>query len=495
MTIEEEDLPPRPYSLIESLRSFGYSPATAIADLIDNSIFAAATEINVQFEWNGPGSRVLVSDNGTGMDERVLSEAMRLGSDEPDNDRMVKDLGRFGLGLKTASFSQARSLTVLSKSTGITSVRRWDLDHVRRTNRWAVQKSPRESCDRGKLGREGTVVAWDALDRIVDGRPESDEDARRGFFRIVDDVHKHLEMVFHLFLQDGLSITVNGQKCIPWDPFMLDHGTEHHPSESLEVRAGCNIQLLRIEPYVLPHKSLLTPELHQRAAGPRGWNLQQGFYVYRAKRLIVPGDWFNPSMKPEEHHKLARIRIDITQEMDGAWALDVMKSKARPPAALRSEFDRIARATRKEAEAVYRSRGRREVGQGRRAVSVPLWLMSSDSEQNVTFKVNDEHLAVRALMDRLSVANQKRFLSILNMLAKNAPTAAILSIGYEDESRLNDELDSCQVSRSLGVELFDELVASGETACGAKEIILGQSPFCDDPVLRALLDERSSKSL
>ena len=124
-------------SMFESLRAFGYELPTALADLIDNSVFAGARNVWIDFEWNGAESTVSITDDGHGMAEKELVNAMRPGSRNPREVRDPKDLGRFGLGLKTASLSQGRRLTVRSKqveSTGFT--RCWDLDHVAKTGDW-----------------------------------------------------------------------------------------------------------------------------------------------------------------------------------------------------------------------------------------------------------------------------------------------------------------------------------------------------------------------
>ncbi len=482
---EEEEVAPHPASLIESLRSFGYSPATAIADLIDNCITASASHVDVSFNWEGQNSWITILDDGSGMPEDTLRDAMRPGSSSPLDPRQKGDLGRFGLGLKTASFSQARSLTVAtkcSKASGV-AIRRWDLDYVGKQNRWSLLKSAPNGFE-AELERlspipHGTLVLWNGLDRIVDDRPTDDARAQSAFFATVDSVKEHLEMVFNRFLSKGkLEITVNGQRCEPWDPFMLELGlTELLPSESRQVTPSRGeIQTLKIQPYVLPHRSVITADQHKAAAGPRGWNLQQGFYLYRADRLIVPGDWFDPAVKPEEHHKLARIAVEITQELDDAFALDVRKSSARPPAALREDFRRIAKATRAQAQDVYRYHGGRSVGQGQRTKIEPVWLAQTQGPTG-QYKVNREHDLIKYLLEGVSVARE-RLDAILSLVERNLPINHILSLGFADEGGLPkapSEL-SPEETRAL-TERFVTLCQNGIPQEEARAFLLTMQPF------------------
>ena len=132
--------PPKASAMMEALRGLGYSTATALADIVDNSISAGASEVRLHFDWDGYDSRISILDNGRGMSDSELEAAMTLGTINPLDKRAHTDLGRFGLGLKTASFSQCRSLTVASKREGGPLVcLRWDLD--------AIASDPEGGCD------------------------------------------------------------------------------------------------------------------------------------------------------------------------------------------------------------------------------------------------------------------------------------------------------------------------------------------------------------
>lgn len=490
----DEEVVPRPSALIESLRSFGYTPETSVADLIDNSLAAGATSIDIRFRWNGPSSSLVLIDDGEGMSEEMLRNAMRPGSSNPLDERDTGDLGRFGLGLKTASFAQARSLTVISRHREGSATRRWDLDHVQATDRWALFATPPaedSNLPEALTSPTGTIVAWHQMDRMVDDRPSQDARAKKQFLDMVDRVWTHLGMVFHRFLdEDDLTLTVNGRPCEPWDPFLLNHpSTQRLHAEDLEltVAGETKPRIVSIAPYVLPHRSRLTTDEHRRAAGPRGWNLHQGFYVYRARRLIVAGDWFDSKVKPEEHCKLARIAIEVDQTLDSLWALDVRKSRARPPLPLRRDFGRIAQATRERAQDVYRARGRTQVGQGRKQTADPIWIVSSDGK-SVTYQVNRDHILVQQTLGALSKVDRRAVDTVLRLAERNIPTAHILSVGYGSESLL-DTVEDADTIQQAARSLFDQLLASGCTPKQARETLLAVEPFDGHPAFIDSLEE------
>ncbi len=356
-------------SMIESLRGVGYSPETAIADLIDNSISAHARNVWITFWWEGRRSHIAVLDDGDGMTEGELSKAMRPGSMSPLENRSADDLGRFGLGLKTASFSQCRQLTVASLRNGQFSTRRWDLDHVARVQEWQLLKSPVAGSEEIlkpllKLG-QGTIVLWEDLDRVVGNVPTSDSGSHDRFLSLIDRVESHLAMVFHRFLEGGsagLSIFINGcgddHRVKAWDPFMRDHGaTIATPKERITTPRGD----VEVQGFVLPHKDNLNQRQFQIGAGLEGWTAQQGFYVYRNRRMLVSGGWLGLGQRQawtrEESYKLARLRLDIPNTADSDWDIDIKKSVARAPSYIALRLRNLAEHVRDQARQVFAHRG------------------------------------------------------------------------------------------------------------------------------------------
>lgn len=424
---EEYDVaPPRADAMIESLRAFGYDLSAAIADLVDNSISAGAKNIWIVFRWEGIASSVSIRDDGHGMSEGALVDAMRPGSQNPLEPRDACDLGRFGLGLKTASFSQCRRLVVLSRPEGaVVAVRCWDLDYVAASDgEWRLLKGvdlgPATLMTQLKRSKSGTIVLWEKLDRVTGKVRTDDEAAHRRFLDALDEVKQHLSMVFHRFLEAGrLKIWLNERAIQPWDPFLTTaHATQVLAAERLPF-SGSHIN---IQPYVLPHHSKIDPETHKRAAGPRGWNAQQGFYVYRNRRLLVAGDWLGLGFQKEEHFKLARILIDLPNTMDADWEIDVKKSTARPPGVLRRDLKRIATATRARACEIYRHRGK-VVARQTTDSSVFVW-EKKVRRGKIYYEINRRHPLIQQLVES-SNGTKGRILVALRLIEETVPVAYI----------------------------------------------------------------------
>ena len=321
------------------LRGLGYSPETAIADLIDNSIAAEAATIELELEWNDGHPRAALLDNGNGMDRLTLAEALRLGGTGPNSTRTASDLGRFGLGLKTASLSQCRQLTIISRTAGKTSALILDVDEIAKRGWFATEPAtlPLHPLVAKLLQLEhGTLVLWDRMD-LLGGLSGLEKDP---FYLRLQDIRAHLGMIFHRFLDEDarrLRILTNGRAIKAWDPFQNNHTSIiEMRSERIRYRSSS----FEIKPYVFPHRDRFTNEAEYEAAGgPGGWNARQGFYVYRAKRLLVAGSWLGlggaRAWTRDEFSRLARIQVDLPTEMDTDWRIDVRKSQARPPGNLR----------------------------------------------------------------------------------------------------------------------------------------------------------------
>jgi hypothetical protein len=353
--------------LIRSLRDMGYDFAAAVADLVDNSIEAKATLVSIDLEFDGDGSWVRISDNGHGMTAAQLREAMRYGA---DRSYAGDDLGKFGLGLKTASMSQCQRLSVASRvdsQRASISAYCWDLAHIEKTNRWEILPLERAGLGppiRDSLkGGTGTVVLWERLDRILGYQHPYGEAARKRFLAMCRDLEQHLGMVFHRFLtgearSHSLTINVNGNVVTPWDPFArVEPNTQVlHPVTLPVEHDGSTVGTVLIEPYVLPAQDRFTsPQAHSRAGGPNKWNRQQGFYIYRAGRMIQSGGW-SGIRTLEEHLKLARISISFSPKLDDAFKINVTKMRVQLPHAIRESVERAIGPALRLANNSYRGR-------------------------------------------------------------------------------------------------------------------------------------------
>ena len=463
---------PRADSLMESLRGAGYSLPTAISDLIDNSITAGAANIWLHFHWSGAKSQVSILDDGRGMSENELVDAMRIGSRSPRDERDADDLGRFGLGLKTASISQARSLTVATRTTpsALPSIRRWDLDHLASVGEWQLLRPSAEVLGDGSatLGElpHGTLVVWDKLDRLVGDAGADDERARGQFHEAIRAVENHIAMVFHRLMtgRGSVAIWLNGQRIAPWDPFLAgEDATQSLGSEHL----GANAEV-GVTPYVLPHHSRLTVEQHRLAGGPEGWNAQQGFYVYRNLRLLLPGDWLGLGFQKEEHYKLVRIQVDLSNLSDDEWDIDVRKSRARPPLRFRDDLLRIARATRRRAVEVYRHRGK-AIARSSRSAPTFVWLRRSRGGR-ISYAVNREHPLISGALDAPAVTGGE-LRQILRLVEEYVPVQQIwvdMAEGDETQSQPFESAGENEMAELIRA-LYGALTEAGATHDEAME--------------------------
>lgn len=425
---EFEIVDPRADSMVESLRAFGYSLPNAVADIVDNSITARASEVAIQMTWNGPDSWIEIKDNGCGMNEKRLVEAMRPGGQSPLEHRDLGDLGRFGLGLKTASFSQCRCLNVRSRQKNEPEATRcWDLDLIGKEKKWVLLKRAASSNADEILGHfdkneTGTVVLWQSLDKIVGEEEVGNRKAHDRFDRRVAQVEEYLGTVFHRYLagKPPFAISVNGTPIEPWDPFLTNHpATQHQPVEPF----GDADKLVTVRPFVLPHQSKLSPEEFRIAGGTKGWGGQQGFYVYRNRRLIVDGGWLG-FYQQEEHYKLARIQIDITNASDAEWKIDVRKAQASPPDNIREDIKRIASATRNHASEIYRHRGSKMRPDGDPShPQIYVW-ESVKKRDKTCYRINREHPLIKQFLE---APDDKTAKTVLKLVEETIPIPYIIA--------------------------------------------------------------------
>lgn len=484
---------PRASAIIESLRSFGYNLQTAIADLIDNSISAGAKNVWLNFCWDGANSHMSIRDDGHGMTEAQLVIAMRPGSQSPLIERDTNDLGRFGLGLKTASFSQCRRLTVASRSENHdVATRRWDLDYINQVDEWRLLHSPAEGSAEKLNGLEstnqGTIVLWECLDRVVGEAKQNDKKAQDDFFETVEIVENHLAMVFHRFLEkrDSLRIWLGQHRIEPWNPFLPDaQTTQSLPVELLSFKG----ETVTVRPYVLPHHSKITQDTHTMASGVNGWNAQQGFYVYRNERLLVAGDWLSLGCHKEEHYKLARIQVDLPNSMDSDWNIDVKKSRARPPVSLKAELRRIAKLTRHRAAEIYRHRGKVLARENADKYVFP-WDRKL-RRGKVFYAVNQEHPLVQEVLN-LPASYQPVIRALLRLLEETVPVQQIWMDNSNESEKQTQPFDGTPSEDVVEVmiQIYHALRKSGMTEDQSRNRILTMEPFqCFEALTQTLSDQ------
>lgn len=422
------DLPPSPLALIESLRDVGYSMETAVADIIDNSITAGASRVWIRFSWNSDNPWLAIIDDGCGMSENELISAMRFGSKNPREPRSADDLGRFGLGMKTASFSQCRHLTLLSKKDELLSSFEWNLDQITGnsdsewrlgvidTNDIATYKPLSSLHDEYLLANEsGTIVLWERFDRM--DSQGSQEARERLFNSLMYDVRKHLELVFHRFLsyepgKKRVVISMNGDELEAFNPF---NPSNLATQELDEQRFSLEGEEIVVQPYILPHHNKISRQEYEQYAGEGGYLQNQGLYIYRNRRLIIKGTWFR-LIKKVELNKLIRIRVDIPNTLDHLWRIDVKKSSAAPPESVSKELRQIIGKIEIKGRRVYHQRGRTLSS----SVKIPVWTRRA-SAGTIVYEINREHPLLKKLLESVPSEQKEQLENMISMVEGSFP--------------------------------------------------------------------------
>jgi hypothetical protein len=334
----------------------------------------------------------------------------------------------------------------------------------------------------------GTSVVWERLDRLTAGDDTTDSRAEDRFLDRADAVRDHLACVFHRFLEGrrALRLHLGKLRVEPWDPFLTDKidAMNRQPVERLKFR-GSEVE---VEPFVLPHLSKVDAATHKRAAGPRGWNLHQGFYIYRNRRLLVAGDWLGiKGWKPEEHYKLARIRVDLPNTLDLAWEIDVTKSKASPPAALRVELERIGSHARSLAKRIYSHRGAR-LTTSDKSQHIFLWHQKARHNQ-VFYQINREHPLVKASL--AACADKPKLNALLKLVEHTIPVPLITITDREKPDQTLGPFEATKDAEILEVirQVFASLCASGLSRSDALLRLAHFDPFSRFPEMLQIIQE------
>lgn len=358
-----EEVIPSAKRLINSLRSLGYEFPTAVAELVDNSIEADATKVSIQVEFDGANSWVMIADNGRGMTIDKLKEAMRYGSESKYDE---KSLGKFGLGLKTSSFSQSKRWIVATRNQSPENeiiAFKWDLDHVNKTDRWQILPIKEKNLEYKMIealeNTTGTVILWKQLEVVLGYENPSTKHVQKKLVNLCRDLEEHLAMVFHRFLMGEVSdkkfqLFLNNNEIHPWDPFARNEKvTKILDAIRIPVEHDGIHGDIVIEPYILPpSKHFSSDQAHSKAAGPRKWNQQQGFYIYRNDRMIQSGGWCK-IRTVDEHTKLARFALNFTSKIDSAFKIDVSKMYVQLPHQIRKEVEEKTQPLVMKAREIY----------------------------------------------------------------------------------------------------------------------------------------------
>ncbi len=481
--IKAEIAKPNPKSTINSYRSFGYNLSTAISDIIDNSISANATEIRLDYKWNGKDSFISICDNGIGMNKDDLIIAMTPGSKDPDEERNEKDLGRFGMGLKTASFSQCKRLTCITKREGSSTLKRcWDIDFINSENEWRLLDyvSDNSFLDKVENLKSGTLVLWEKLDRIVGEAEVQNVNVQNVFYQEMINVKHHLSLVFHKFIESKrIKIFFQNSEIAAYNPFLLNLNPKP------EMGQPEYFDDVEITYFILPHMSEIGKLDYENSGGSLGWFQEQGFYIYRGDRLLVAGDWLGLEKK-RDYSKLARIAVNFSNVNDFNWHLDIKKSTATPPIEIRKELSRIAKIAIMKSAKIYNWRGQKTYSHERITNFEPLWADEITREGIKKYKINRKHPIIKSLLDE----NSKLAIKALKLLEENVPIELILTNQNEDpafhELEKQNEKPSDDLI-NLAVELYKINVSQGVPKELAQQQIMSSMPFNLYPLINEYL--------
>ncbi|MDA3045593.1 ATP-binding protein [Campylobacter sp. VBCF_06 NA8] len=413
----QEEVSPNVANFVKSLRDIGYTFEVAIADIIDNSISASANEIKI-YAVEKPKPIVCILDNGAGMNEFELKEAMRLSSKDPYIQREQNALGKFGLGLKTASFSQCKKLTVVSKQDEKIYAKCWDLDYISKENKWLLLTVDVDKFDKELdeiysdflKNKSATLVIWENIDKISD------------FTEQLQVLRDHLALVFHNFLENNvigrkkMQIYLNDNLIQPFNPFNQNNYATYTKSPEIIQHGGKKI---KITPFILPHHSKVSQSEWEKYGGREGYIKSQGFYLYRADRLLVHGQWWG-LIKPSDATKLVRIKIEISNDQDDFWNIDVKKSIANPQGDLKNKLKSIVKHSIEDGRKPFSIRGRKINDKS----VIRFWdLIKEDSRSH--FAINKNNPVYLKLLNLLDDESKKILQIYLKQLEAYIPLEAI----------------------------------------------------------------------
>ena len=478
--------PPDASALMTSARSFGnYDLARALADLLDNSITAGAKSIDITCAYGAGNPEIRVRDDGWGMSAEELRIAMRPASVNPDAERSADDLGRFGWGMKSASFSQCKLLTVVTKKQGSYSAASWDLENIDGWSMASYSETEAENLLHESIPRSaGTELIWQKCDRLSEGSSLTQDQ----FNEIITHARGRLSLVFHRFISGmsgvrKISISLNGTPLDARDPFYSGHpATQSFPEEAIPLTDSTKVMM---RAYTLPHYTKLEENEYETLGGEEGYVKNQGFYVYRNNRLIIYGTWFRLA-KHGELSKLVRISIDIPNSLDNMWKITIDKSDAQLPSRLRERMKTLVDRFRHSSTQVFKSKGGK-IGDGR---TTSVWERYAKSQQ-IEYRLNRSHPLLKALGDALDAEGRRRLGHVLRLIEQEMPIDSVFSDASAYPQKLNQAMTDPDKFREFVRATVPILLADGNSTSDVVEQLRVTEPYVSHwPVVESYLTER-----
>ncbi|MBJ86180.1 MAG: hypothetical protein CMJ11_06300 [Pelagibacterales bacterium] len=463
--------PPNSENVMASISYMGhYNLATALADIIDNSIKAKAKKISINCQWNNNNPFITILDDGYGMSTKELENAMKLNSSNPNEVREKDDLGRFGLGLKTASFSQAKILTVITSNGNIISGGEWDLDNVGSNYNWGeleVKDIEKEAKAEVKSKKSFTKVIWKNLEFLTNNYTLKEDE----FDALISDTINEIALTFHRFIKgeefkNKINILVNGLEAPVIDPFMEGHaGQQELKGEVFTI----NNKKITMTPFIIPHYSKIKKIEYEKQAGKDGYIRKQGFYIYRNRRLIISGEWFGLAQYGELSN-LARIKVDLPNTLDKEFKIKIDKNSAEIDPRLKPRFRDLIKRIKEKSGRVYRNRGSKID----KVNSVNFWTRKI-KEGEIKYDINVQHPVIKSALDKLDSKAYKEWQNIFRFIAQSFPAESMnidiidnpkkVSLGNTDREKIIDFCDifvKGQIKNGLSQEKILEILKNTE---------------------------------
>lgn len=479
---------PKADNLMGSMRSMGYSFESAIADVVDNSISANCSCVQLFFPTKPEECYIEILDDGIGMSRDGLINGMRYGSRASEEARNEEDLGRFGLGLKAASLSQCRKLTVASKLRGTNKISafQWDYKYILEQGDWymleltTLEIGMIPNIDRLLELEGGTLVLWEDFD-IID--KASNGQVYYTLCEYKEKINKYLGLIFHRFISGTdtrkVQIVLNRNRIAALDPF-LERKSTRRKEFQLEIVDSDGIErYIQVRPFILPFIKDLKPQEIEKLGGAENLRTKQGFYIYRNHRLIIWGTWFG--MQRSELTKNARILVDIPNTLDDIWSIDIKKQQATIPKSIQNRLKRAVADVMDGSVRQHVYRGRPDRGDN----IDHLWNRMKGREDAYYYEINRDSLPYKFLKERISEEDMEYVEMYIQELERNIPLYEMYLdqsnnaiMDKEDEKR-SSELFVYALSILDSYSLYDKKV----TRECVEELFNTKEPFCNNKQL------------
>lgn len=490
---KDKKIDPRADMLMGSMRSMGYSFESAVADIIDNSITAKCSTVKIMFP-NTPLDDLAVGilDDGIGMSKDVLVDAMRYGSIASEDKRDEYDLGRFGLGLKSASLSQCKILTVISYHDGNMVAYSWDYNYILQKKDWIAKELHIEEIlrlpyiEELRIQGKGTLVLWQDFDILHKSSEGLVFDALNDMKMRLDDA---LTLIFHRFLsanKNKLSIYINNHKVRPQDPFLESHPkTTTKKERSIAIQDTTGIERhIRIKPFVLPYITDLSDKDRKLIGGIENLRLRQGFYIYRNNRLIIWGTWFG--MKPRaELTKNARIRVDIPNSLDDIWSIDVKKQSASIPKRIQQQLKNTVIQALDISTTKLTHRGRKEKIDDDRDY---IWERFQDRNKSFYYQINRDSKLFQFIRDKMTDDDFYLLQMLLNEVEKNLPIQQMYIDKSNEKITIQESDQRLDEVLEIGTSMAKSIMSfTNRPYSDIVDDLMKSEPLCNFPQVRETL--------